>query len=134
MTRNFVCIECPRGCELTAEKTESGVSVTWNFCPRGKKYAEAEMTCPRRIVTSTVRAAHGMIPVKTDGEVKKEKIFGVMARIRALRIDRDVLQGETLIADIDGEGTPLIAAAAYRNEDLEKQQGQVACADENGEE
>ena len=66
--------------------------------------------------------------------MKKEKIFGVMARIRALRIDRDVLQGETLIADIDGEGTPLIAAAAYRNEDSEKQQGQVACADENGEE
>ena len=134
MERKLVCIECPRGCELTAETTADGVAVAGNFCPRGKKYAEAEMTCPRRIVTSTVRAAHGMIPVKTDGEVKKEKIFGVMARIRALRIDRDVLQGETLIADIDGEGTPLIAAAAYRNEDSEKQQGQVACADENGEE
>lgn len=134
MKQNFVCIECPRGCELTAEKTDSGVSVTGNFCPRGKKYAEAEMTCPRRIVTSTVRGAHGMIPVKTDGEVKKEKIFDAMARIRALRIDRDVKQGETLIADIDGEGTPLITTAAYRNEDSEKQQGQVACADENGEE
>ena len=134
MKQNFVCIECPRGCELTAEKTESGVSVTGNFCPRGKKYAEAEMTCPRRIVTSTVRAAHGMIPVKTDGEVKKEKIFDVMARIRALRIGRDVKQGEVLAADIDGEGTPLIATTAYRNEDSEKQQGQVACADENGEE
>lgn len=134
MKQNFVCIECPRGCELTAEATEKGVFVTGNFCPRGKKYAEAELTCPRRIVTSTVRAAHGMIPVKTDGEVKKEKIFGVMARVRALRIDRDVKQGETLIADIDGEGTPLIAASAYWNEDSEKQQGQVACADENGEE
>lgn len=117
MKKNFVCIECPRGCELTAEKTDGGVSVTGNFCPRGKKYAEAEMTCPRRIVTSTVRAAHGMIPVKTDGEVRKEKIFEVMARIRALRIDRDVMQGEVLAADIDGEGTPLIAAAAYRNEE-----------------
>lgn len=134
MKQNFVCIECPRGCELTAEKTEGGVSVTGNFCPRGKKYAEAELTCPRRIVTSTVRAAHGMIPVKTDGEVKKEKIFDVMARIRALRVDRDVKQGEVLAADIDGEGTPLIAAAAYRNEDSGQQQGQVACADENGEE
>ena len=115
MKRNFVCIECPRGCELTAENMESSISITGNFCPRGKKYAEAEMSCPRRIVTSTVRAAHGMIPVKTDGEVKKEKIFDVMARIRALRIDCDVKQGEVLAADIDGEGTPLIATAAYRN-------------------
>ena len=117
MRREFVCIECPRGCELRAEATESGVFVTGNFCPRGKKYAEAEMTCPRRIVTSTVRAAYGMIPVKTDGEVKKEKIFDVMARVRAMRIDRDVKQGEVLAADIDGEGTPLIDAASYRNEE-----------------
>lgn len=115
MKKNFVCIECPRGCELTAETTEKGVSVTGNFCPRGKKYAEAEMTCPRRIVTSTVRAAHGMIPVKTDGEVRKEKIFEVMARIRALRIGRDVKQGEVLAADIDGEGTPLIATGSYHD-------------------
>lgn len=115
MKKNFVCIECPRGCELTAETTEKGVSVTGNFCPRGKKYAEAEMTCPRRIVTSTVRAAHGMIPVKTDGEVRKEKIFDVMARIRALRIGRDVKQGEVLAADIDGEGTPLIATGSYHD-------------------
>ena len=63
MKKNFVCIECPRGCELTAETTEKGVSVTGNFCPRGKKYAEAEVTCPRRVVTSSVRGAFGMIPV-----------------------------------------------------------------------
>lgn len=115
MKKNFVCIECPRGCDLTAEATGKGVSVTGNFCPRGKKYAEAEMTCPRRIVTSTVRAAHGMIPVKTDGEVRKEKIFDVMARIRALRIGRDVKKGEVLAADIDGEGTPLIATGSYHD-------------------
>ena len=117
MKKNFVCIECPRGCELTAETTEKGVSVTGNFCPRGKKYAEAEMTCPRRIVTSTVRAAHGMIPVKTDGEVRKEKIFEVMARIRALRIDRDVKIGDVIVSNIDGEGTPLIATGSYRSGD-----------------
>ncbi len=115
MKREFVCIECPRGCDLTAETAQGGVIVAGNFCPRGKMYAEAEMTCPRRIVTSTVRAAHGMIPVKTGGEIRKEKIFEAMARIRALRVDRDVRQGEALSADIDGEGTPLIAAASYRN-------------------
>ena len=115
MKKNFVCIECPRGCELTAETTEQGVCVTGNFCPRGKKYAEAEVTSPRRVVTSSVRGAFGMIPVKTKGEVKKENIFAVMKRIRALRINRDVALGEVLDPDIDGEGTPLIATAGYRN-------------------
>ena len=31
MKKNFVCIECPRGCELTAEAAENGVFVTGNF-------------------------------------------------------------------------------------------------------
>lgn len=42
-----------------------------------------------------------------------------MAKIRALRIDRDVEQGEILLADLDGEGTNLIAAAAYRNKEAD---------------
>ena len=98
MERQFVCIECPRGCALTVTMDGKTVNVTGNFCPRGKKYAEAEVTSPRRVVTSSVRGAFGMIPVKTKGEVKK-----------------DVALGEVLDPDIDGEGTPLIATAGYRN-------------------
>lgn len=115
MERQFVCIECPRGCALTVTTDGKTVNVTGNFCPRGKKYAEAEVTCPRRVVTSSVRGMSAMIPVKTKGEVKKENIFAVMKRIRALRINRDVALGEVLDPDIDGEGTPLIATAGYRN-------------------
>lgn len=115
MEQKFVCIECPRGCELSVVREGDAVRVAGNFCPRGRQYAEAEVTCPRRIVTSTVRGEYGMLPVKTRGEVKKENIFAVMQKIRALRIARDVAQGEVLDADIDGEGCALIATAAYRN-------------------
>lgn len=114
MERNFVCIGCPRGCELVVKLTEKGINVSGNYCPRGKKYAEEEIRCPQRVVTSTVRAAYGMIPVKTQGGVRKEKIFEVMKAIRALRVERDVKRGEVLSSDIDGEGTVLIATAAYR--------------------
>ena len=72
--KNFVCIECPRGCAL-AVTVGDGISVEGNFCPKGKAYAEAEVTCPRRIVTSSVRGEYGMISVKTDRPVKKTKIF-----------------------------------------------------------
>lgn len=39
-----------------------------------------------------------------------------MVRIRALRINRDIKLGEKIVADIDGEGCALIAAATYYNE------------------
>ena len=54
-TKTLTCIECPIGCliEVTMEK---GVisDIKGNGCPRGKLYAENEVVCPRRVVTSTV--------------------------------------------------------------------------------
>ena len=109
MKRIFVCIECPRGCELTAETTQDGVNVTGNFCPRGERYAEAEMTCPRRIVTSTVRLTDGrMLSVKTDGEVKKEDVFVVMQKIKKLHPAPPVCIGNVLEEHIS-ENINLIA-------------------------
>lgn len=117
--RKLVCIECPRGCDLVVRSEGNQIDVSGNFCPRGKKYAQAEVVCPRRVLTSTVRATFGMIPVRTNKEVKKSEMMKWMAKIRALRIDRDVEQGEILLADLDGEGTNLIAAAAYRNQEAD---------------
>lgn len=117
--RKLVCIECPRGCDLVVRSDGKRIDVSGNFCQRGKKYAEAEVVCPRRVLTSTVRAKFGMIPVRTDKEVKKSEMMKWMAKIRALRIDRDVEQGEILLSDLDGEGTNLIAAAAYRNKEAD---------------
>lgn len=46
MVREFTCIICPNGCEITAEleKTEDGAcrirSIEGAACPRGKAYVE----------------------------------------------------------------------------------------------
>ena len=85
MVKNLTCIECPIGCEIEVMLEEGKVvSVSGNGCPRGKLYAEAEVVCPKRVVTSTVRAEDGeMIPVKTDRPVRKDAIFEVMQKINA---------------------------------------------------
>ena len=102
MKKNLTCIECPIGCEIEVE-TENGVvvSVKGNSCPRGKLYAEAEVVCPKRVVTSTVRAENGeMIPVKTDRPVRKDAIFEVMARINATVCKKPVKLGDILVENI----------------------------------
>ena len=59
------------------------------------------MTCPKRVVTSTVRAKNGeMIPVKTDKPVRKEAIFDVMKKINETTCDLPVALGEVLIENI----------------------------------
>lgn len=102
MRKNLTCIECPIGCEIEVE-VENGVvlSVKGNACPRGKIYAEAEVICPKRVVTSTVRAENGeMIPVKTDRPVRKDAIFEVMQKINEIICQMPVKLGEVLVENI----------------------------------
>ena len=102
MMQKLTCIECPIGCEIEVEM-ENGevVSVKGNACPRGKMYAAEEVVCPKRVVTSTVRAENGeMIPVKTDKPVRKDAIFEVMKKINAMTCKMPVALGDVLVENI----------------------------------
>ena len=102
MKRTLTCIECPIGCEIEVELDEGKVlSLTGNHCPRGKIYAEAEVVCPKRVVTSTVRAESGeMVPVKTDKPVRKDAIFEVMQIINKTTCKMPVALGDILVKNI----------------------------------
>lgn len=99
---NLTCVECPIGCDITVEldgKTVLGVK--GNNCPRGKKYAENEVVCPVRVLTTTVRAENGkMIPVKTNEPIKKENIFHAMSLINNIIVKTPVKVGQVVLKDI----------------------------------
>ena len=110
MKTNLTCIECPLGCAIEVD-IENGkvLSVTGNTCPRGKMYAESEVICPRRVLTSTVRAVSGeMIPVKTSQPVKKAEMFEIMKKINKVHPKLPVKIGDVLSENI-AEGANLIA-------------------------
>ena len=111
MKKNLTCIECPIGCEIEVELEDGAVvSVKGNNCPRGKLYAEAEVVCPKRVVTSTVRAENGeMIPVKTDRPVRKDAIFEVMAKINAVVCKMPVALGDVLVENICDDANLVVA-------------------------
>ena len=114
MTKTLTCIECPIGCEVEVT-LENGkpVAVKGNTCPRGKLYAENEVVCPKRVVTSTVRAKSGeMVPVKTDAPVKKSEIFAVMAKINATTCELPVKIGTVLVKNISDEANLIVAGNA----------------------
>lgn len=110
MERKLTCIECPKGCLITV-KIENGsvVSVSGNDCPRGKKYAENEVICPMRVLTTTVKCSSGgMISVKTDYPVKKSELFSLMAKINEISVDAPVKIGQVIIKNI-ASGVNLVA-------------------------
>ena len=107
---HLTCVECPIGCQIEVELDgESVLSVKGNSCPRGKTYAENEVVCPRRVITSTVRTKDGrMLPVKTDKPVKKSEIFEVMQKINGVVCELPVKIGDILMANVS-EDIHLIA-------------------------
>ena len=113
MERILTCIVCPRGCALTATvEGDKVISVTGNACKRGIAYAENECIHPVRTVTSTVRCEDdGIVAVKTDSTVPKERVFDVMKEINRTRAKNNVQIGDVIIADVCGLGVNVVATA-----------------------
>lgn len=112
--QQVTCIECPMGCTVEVE-TENGVavSVRGNGCPRGKAYAESEVTCPVRVVTSVVRTEDGqMVPVKTSKPIRKRKIFAVMEVINATHPKLPLHIGDVLVRGIEGDADLIVTGNA----------------------
>lgn len=109
--RELTCIGCPIGCMLTVQIREGEIHVSGNTCPRGEKYAHDEITCPKRMVTSTVELTGGTIrrvSVKTETEIPKERILDCMAEIRSACIKAPVSIGDVVIENCAGTGVNVI--------------------------
>lgn len=104
MERKLTCIVCPLGCAITVQmEGKSIIDITGNTCPRGKVYAENECTNPKRTVTSTVKCANGgLISVKTDKTIPKEKMAECMMRINKAVAKLPVAIGDVIIEDVFG--------------------------------
>lgn len=114
-TKELTCINCPMGCLLTVTTDGDAITdISGYTCPRGRTYAEKEVTNPTRIVTSTVRVRDGVkdrVSCKTAQDIPKGKIFAVMEAINAAEVEAPVVIGEVLIENVAGTGADVVATA-----------------------
>ena len=125
-TKQLTCIGCPMGCPLTvtieqqtmeqkAAVQKTVTQVTGHTCPKGKAYAEKEVTNPTRIVTSTVKvegADRKLISVKTKEDIPKDQIFACMREINGILAKAPVQIGDVLLENVAGTGVAVIATKA----------------------
>ena len=104
MERKLTCIVCPMGCEMQVLYEENRLlSVSGNTCPRGRNYAEKEIVCPERTLTTTVRSVDGrVVSVKTDRPISKSKIFECMRIINNCNPSLPIFIGDVIIKDVFG--------------------------------
>lgn len=111
--RVLTCIRCPMGCELTTIINDDGlVTVKGNACIRGEQYAKKELSNPLRVLTTTVRVLEGtqaMLPVRTRGEIPKEKIMDGIRQLKRIQLKAPIMVGDIIMNNIADTGIAVIA-------------------------
>lgn len=119
-TMRFNCTTCPSECLLTVEveRDADGAvaavrSVTGNSCPRGNKFVHQELTCPMRVLTTTVAVSGGdeaLLPVRTAEAIPLELHAQAMALIRGLVVKAPIRMGDVVLENLLNTNINLIAS------------------------
>lgn len=119
-TLQLNCTTCPSECLLTVEveRDADGAvvevrSVAGNSCPRGDKFAHQELTCPMRVLTTTVAVSGGdeaLLPVRTNEAIPLELHAQAMVLIRGLVVEAPIRMGNVVLEDLLHTGIDLIAS------------------------
>lgn len=119
-TLQFNCTTCPSECLLTVEvdRDVNGSvaaihSVTGNRCPRGDKFAHQELTCPMRVLTTTVAVSGGdeaLLPVRTAEAIPLALHAQAMDLIRGVVVDAPIRMGDIVLENLLDTNINLIAS------------------------
>lgn len=119
-TLQFNCTTCPSECLLTVEveRDADGAvvearSVTGNSCPRGNTFAHQELTCPMRVLTTTVAVSGGdeaLLPVRTAEAIPLALHAQAMDLIRGLVIEAPIRMGDVVLEDLLDTSIDLVAS------------------------
>ena len=119
-TLQFNCTTCPSECLLTVEVEHDANgtvvevrSVTGNNCPRGDKFAHQELTCPMRVLTTTVAVSGGdeaLLPVRTAEAIPLALHAQAMDLIRSVVVEVPIRMGDVVLEDLLGTNIDLVAS------------------------
>jgi CxxC motif-containing protein len=112
MLKEYTCIICPNGCEISAEIENGNIlSLEGALCKRGPEYVKQELTNPQRNIATSILLEEGALPlvsVRLSKAVPKEKIFDVMTVIKSTRLKAPVSLGQVVIENVLGLGADVI--------------------------
>lgn len=110
----MICIQCPKGCDLTVALTAEGkvASVTGNGCHLGPIWATQEVEDPVRVLTTSVRVLRGvddLVSVRTVGAIPRRLMPEALAVAKELRVEAPVDVGRVIAENLAGSGVNLVA-------------------------
>jgi CxxC motif-containing protein len=110
------CIGCPVGCGGEVVLENGAVAEMRGFtCDKGLAYAAEEVVAPKRMVTTTIGVAGGLLPllpVVSERPVPKERVADCVAFLRTVRVTAPIAADAVIAADVLGLGVAFRASRA----------------------
>lgn len=114
MIKELVCVNCPKGCKIKINLENNCIQeITGYGCLNGKKYAVEELTCPMRVLTTTIRiknAPYRVLPVMSDAAIPLNRIKDAMDEIKNIEVNAPVQMDQVIVSDFLGLHVNLIAS------------------------
>lgn len=117
--RQLYCTTCPSECPLTIELTHGNAGaldvarISGNRCERGAAFAQQEITCPLRILATTVAVQGGdeaLLPVRTAAPIPREQHLSAMELIRTVTVTAPIRMGDVIVPNLMDTGVNLVAS------------------------
>lgn len=113
MLKEYTCIMCPRGCDISAQVENGAITlIEGASCSKGRDYVKQELTDPRRNIATSVLVEEGelaLVSVRLDRPIPKNMIFTVMEEIKKVIVKAPVNIGQVLLKNVAGLDCNLIA-------------------------
>lgn len=114
MGKEIVCIVCPNSCVMHVERSDNCIKVSGNKCPKGKSFAENELTAPVRMLCTTVPTAfkgQPVLSVRLSAEIPKDMLFEAMKEINKISVASPVKCGDVILKNLLGLGADVLATS-----------------------
>ncbi len=115
MDKKYICLRCPRGCEVTTTLDNTGqiTRLEGNMCRLGDEYVRSEISDPRRILCSTVEVRGGnypLVPVWTEKPIPKDKLLELAVDLKGIVLEAPVQKDQVVISNWNDTGINIITS------------------------
>ena len=110
--QTIICVACPKGCATQIIELDGALKVLGRVCKQGRVYVRQEYRDPRRMLTTTVKVAHGpvrRIAVRSAAAIPKQAVRPGMATLAAVRVTPPIRMGDVILHNI-AAGVDVVAA------------------------
>lgn len=110
----IICIMCPKSCVIQMGRTISGYG-----CERGRETAIAEMTMPKRVLTTTMKVIGGketLISVRSEKPVDKTILCKAVMECNKFACQAPVDCGQVVVRNVAGSGVNMIASGMVESQ------------------